>query len=81
MILTAEIYPTRIRGAGNGFTWAVAWLVGFVFWPYVTISLTEHTGSFAASFLIVPVTMLLMGLGIWRFTPDHAGKDLDSIAI
>ena len=24
MILTAEIYPTRIRGAGNGFTWAVA---------------------------------------------------------
>jgi hypothetical protein len=25
--------------------------------------------------------MLLMGLGIWRFTPDHAGKDLDSIAV
>jgi putative MFS transporter len=36
-ILTAEIYPTRIRGLGNGFTWAVAWLVGFVLWPSVTV--------------------------------------------
>jgi MFS family permease len=81
MVLTAEIYPTRIRGAGNGFTWAVAWLVGFVLWPYVTVALTEKTGSFAASFLIVPVAMLLMGIGVWLFTPDHAGKDLDSIAI
>ena len=80
-ILTAEIYPTRIRGAGNGFTWAVAWLVGFVLWPFVTIWLTERTGSFAASFLIVPFAMLVMGLGIWRFTPDHAGKDLDFIVI
>ena len=80
-ILTAEIYPTRIRGAGNGFTWATAWLVGFVLWPFVTVWLTERTGSFAASCLIVPVAMLLMGLGIWRFTPDHAGKDLDSIAV
>jgi len=80
-ILTAEIYPTRIRGAGNGFTWATAWLVGFVLWPFVTVALTERTGSFAASFLIVPVAMLLMGVGIFFFTPDHAGKDLDSIAV
>lgn len=80
-ILTAEIYPTRIRGAGNGFSWAVAWLVGFVLWPFVTVWLTERTGSFAASFLIVPVAMLLMGVGIFLFTPDHAGKDLDSIAV
>jgi MFS family permease len=80
-ILTAEIYPTRIRGAGNGFTWAIAWLVGFVLWPFVTVWLTERTGSFAASFLIVPVAMLLMGVGIWLFAPDHAGKDLDSIAV
>jgi len=53
-ILTAEIYPTRIRGVGNGFTWATAWFVGFVLWPFVTVWLTERTGSFAASFLIVP---------------------------
>jgi MFS family permease len=80
-ILTAEIYPTRIRGVGNGVTWATAWLVGFVLWPFVTVWLTERTGSFSASFLIVPVAMLLMGVGIWLFTPDHAGKDLDSIAV
>jgi MFS transporter, putative metabolite:H+ symporter len=80
-ILTAEIYPTRIRGVGNGFTWATAWFVGFVLWPFFTVWLTERTGSFAASFLIVPFAMLLMGGGIWLFTPDHAGKDLDSIAV
>jgi len=80
-ILTAEICPTHIRGAGNRFTWATAWLAGFVLWPFVTVALTERTGSFAASFLIVPVAMVLMGAGIWLFTPDHAGKDLDSITI
>jgi len=57
---------------------ATAWFVGFVLWPFVTVWLTERTGSFAASFLIVPFAMLLMGLGVWLFTPDHAGKDLDS---
>ena len=27
---TAEMYPTRIRGVGNGFSWSVAFLVGAV---------------------------------------------------
>ena len=81
MILTAEIYPTRIRGVGNGFSWAVAWLVGFVLWPFVTIGIQQSTGSFAKAFLIVPVAMLLMGVGIWLFTPEHRGKELDAIAI
>ncbi len=80
MILTSEIYPTRIRGVGNGFSWAVAWLVGFVLWPFVTIGIQQSTGSFAKAFLIVPVAMLLMGLGVWLFTPEHRGKDLDAIA-
>ncbi len=81
MILTAEIYPTRIRGVGNGFSWAVAWLVGFALWPFVTIGIQQSTGSFAKAFLIVPVAMLLMGVGIWLFTPEHRGKELDAIAI
>jgi MFS family permease len=81
MILTAEIYPTRIRGVGNGFSWAVAWLVGFVLWPFGTIGIQQSTGSFAEAFLIVPVAMLLMGVGIWLFTPEHRGKELDAIAI
>ena len=81
MILTAEIYPARIRGAGNGFAWATAWLVGFVLWPFVTAALTERTGSFAAPLLIVPVAMLLTAVEIFFFTPDYAGKGLDSIAV
>jgi hypothetical protein len=66
---------------GNGFSWAVAWLVGFVLWPFVTIGIQQSTGSFAKAFLIVPVAMLLMGVGIWLFTPEHRGKELDAIAI
>jgi len=27
------------------------------------------------------VAMLLMGVGIWLFTPEHKGKELDAIAI
>jgi len=81
MILTAEIYPTRIRGVGNGFSWAMAWLVGFVLWPFVTIGIQQRTGSFSQAFLIVPVAMLLMGIGIWLFTPEHRGKELDAIAV
>lgn len=81
MILTAEIYPTRIRGAGNGFSWSIAWVFGFVLWPFVTIALKEHTGSFAAAFLVVPVAMALMAAGIWWFSPDHAGVELDDISV
>jgi MFS family permease len=81
MILTAEVYPTRIRGVGNGFSWSIAWLVGFVLWPFVAIALQQHTGSFAAAFLAIPVAMLLMAAGIWAFTPDHAGKELDAISV
>jgi MFS family permease len=81
MVLTAEVYPTRIRGVGNGFSWSVAWLVGFILWPFVAVSLQQSTGSFAAAFLLIPVAMLLMALGIRLFAPDHAGKELDAIAV
>jgi MFS family permease len=78
-ILTAEIYPTRIRGVGNGFTWVCAWIFGFVLWPFVTIAIKQETGSFALAFMVVPVAMTLMAAGIWKFMPDHAGKELNAI--
>jgi hypothetical protein len=56
-------------------------LVGFVLWPFVAIGIQQSTGSFARAFLIVPVAMLLMELGIRLFTPEHKGKELDAIAI
>lgn len=80
MTLTAEIFPTRIRGVANGFVWSVAWLVGFVLWPFVTVYLQQRSGSFQSAFLVCPVIMALMAIGVWLFCPDHARKELDAIA-
>lgn len=80
MTITAEVFPTRIRGVANGFVWSVAWLVGFVLWPFVTVYLQQRSGSFQSAFLVCPVIMVLMGLGVWFFCPDHARKELDAIA-
>lgn len=79
--LVAELFPTRIRGVGNGFAWGVAWLVGFVLWPFVAVALQQRTGSFAAAFLLIPVAMALMALGVWLFVPEHVGKELDAISV
>jgi len=79
--LTAELFPTRIRGAGNGFVWSVAWLVGFVLWPFATVALQQSTGSFAAAFLCIPVFMVMMAVGVWLVVPEHRGQALDSISV
>ena len=81
MTLTAEIYPTRIRGVGNGFSWSVAFLVGAVLWPFVAVYLRETTGSFVAAFLLIPVILMIMAAIIWFYSPEHARKDLDQIAV
>jgi MFS family permease len=78
---TAEMYPTRIRGVGNGFSWAVAFLVGAVLWPYVSVYLRETTGSFAAAFLLIPLILLVMAAIIWFYSPENARKELDQIAV
>jgi hypothetical protein len=52
---------------------------GFVLWPFLAVALQQHTGSFAAAFLLIPAAMACMALGVWWFTPDHAGQDLDQI--
>lgn len=78
---TAEMYPTRIRGVGNGFSWAMAFLIGAVLWPFVSVYLRETTGSFVAAFLLIPVILLIMAAIIWFYSPEHARKDLDQIAV
>ena len=30
--------------------------------------------------LLIPMTMACVALGVWLFTPDHAGRDLDQTA-
>jgi MFS family permease len=78
---TAEMYPTRIRGVGNGFSWTVGMFCGYVLWPFVSVYLRQTTGSFQAAFLLIPVIMVVQTLIIWFYSPEHAGKELDQIAV
>lgn len=80
-VLTAEVFPTRIRGAANGVVWAIAYFVGFVLWPFATVALQQRTGSFDLAFLCIPVFMVLMALGVWLMVPEHAGKELNAISV
>ena len=79
--LTAEVFPTRIRGAANGVVWAIAYFVGFVLFPFVTVALQQHTGSFALSFLCIPVLMVAMAIGVTMMVPEHSGKELNEIIV
>jgi MFS family permease len=81
MVLTAEVFPTRIRGAANGMVWALAFFIGFILFPFVTVALQQHTGSFALSFLCIPVLMIAMAAGVWLAVPEHSGKELNAIIV
>lgn len=78
---TTEMYPTRIRGIGNGFSWALAFFIGYVLWPFATVWMRESTGSWIAAFLMIPVFMLVQAAVVWFFSPENAGKDLDGIHV
>jgi pimeloyl-ACP methyl ester carboxylesterase len=80
-VLTAEIFPTRVRGVANGVVWAIAYFVGFVLWPFVTVALQQATGSFKLALLCISAFMVLMAIGVWLWVPEHAGKDLNEISI
>ena len=77
--LTAEVFSTRIRGAGNGVVWAIAYFVGFVLWPFVTVTLQQSTGSFALAFLCIPALMIAMAVGVWLLVPEYASRELNAI--
>src|ERR1700759_4636690 len=77
--LTGEVFPTGIRGAANGVVWAIAYFVGFVLFPFVTVALQQHTGSFALAFLLIPVLMVAMAIGVTLMVPEHSGKELNAI--
>ena len=79
--LTAEVFPTRIRGAANGVVWAIAYFVGFVLFPFVTVALQQSTGSFALSFLGIPVLMAAMAIGVFFLVPEYSGKELNEIIV
>jgi hypothetical protein len=52
-----------------------------VLWPFATVALQQATGSFALAFLTIPVFMVAMAVGVWLIVPEHAGKELNAIAV
>lgn len=82
VILTysAELFPTRIRGAGSGFAWTVAGILGFGT-PYAAVWLRDLSGSFALPFLIIVPVLCVQVIGLWLFKVEYAGRSLDSINI
>ena len=49
--------------------------------PFVTIALQQHTGSFAPSFPCIPVLMVAMAIGVTMMAPEHSGKELNEIIV
>ena len=73
------MFPTRIRGAANDVVWAIAYFVGFILFPFVTVALQQSAGSFALAFLLIPVMMIAMAIGAYFWVPEHSGKELNEI--
>lgn len=76
---TAEMFPTRIRGVGNRFSWTIGMFRGYVPWPFVSVYPRETTGLFQAAFLLIPAIMIIQALIVWFHGPKHAegaGRDL-----
>ena len=59
----------------------VATYWGYVLGPFVSVWLHGLTGSFQAAFMLIPVIMIIQILTVWFYSPAHAGKDLDQIAV
>jgi putative MFS transporter len=76
----SELYPTRIRATGTGFTYAIATLIAYVFLPYVLVYLRQWTGSFSACFLLSSGVLIIAALIVWFFSPEGAQRELNSIS-
>ena len=47
---------------------------------YAAATAYKHTGSFALSFLCIPVLMVAMAIGVVMMVPEHSGKELNEIS-
>ena len=71
--VTAEIYPTRIRGAAQGFTYNMGRLASAGA-PFAVGSLAR-THGFRAALLLTSVAFLLAAL-TWILIPETRGREL-----
>jgi len=58
--------------------WFIGFFVGYVLWPFTTVALQQATGSFTLAFLTIPIAM---AAEVWFIVPEHAGKELNAIAV
>lgn len=78
---TAELFPTRIRGAGQGTAWGIGAVIQRVV-PFGTLALANVMGGFQISFaVVIPVLLILQLVGLAIGKAEYAGKDLDAIAV
>jgi hypothetical protein len=68
---TAELFPTRVRGVGQRFTWALAGLLTRGV-PYAALWIRNLTGSLSVAFLVIPVLLPLQLVGLWVGKEEHA---------
>lgn len=76
----SELYPTRVRATGTGFSFAAASLIAFVFYPTLLLQLRQMTGSFAICFYISSAILVVLALIVWFLSPEGAGKELNEIS-
>jgi MFS family permease len=76
----SELYPTRVRATGTGFSFATASLVAYVFYPTLLLQLRQLTGSFAICFFVSSAILAVLALIIWFLSPESAGKELNEIS-
>ena len=59
----------------------MAFIIGAVLWPSLSVWLRETTGSFVAAFLLVQVILISMAAIIWFCSLENTRKELDQIAV
>lgn len=75
---TAELFPTRIRGVGQGFAWMLSGLLTRGV-PYAALWIRNLTGSFQAAFLVIPGLLVIQLIGLWVGKEEHAREELEEI--
>ena len=58
----------------------MGYFVGCVLWPFATVALQQATGSFALA-ILTSRSSGRDGRGVWFTVPEHAGKELNAIAV
>lgn len=78
-VLIAEVFPTSVRGKGQGlgsFThWFFAALITFLF-PIIVESGSSGSGH---SFAFFSIMMIVQALVVWKYFPETKGKSLEQL--